>query len=45
MPPNRTGRILCNGKNCSHPNLVEFLINFEDGRKIWKNLTFLDTAP
>ena len=41
---NGSGKILCNAVDCSHPNLAEFLINFEDGRKLWKNITYFADA-
>ena len=41
---NGSGKILCNSINCSHSNLAEFLINFEDGKKLWKNITYFADA-
>ena len=36
--------MLCNNGTCESPNLAEFLINFEDGRKLWKNLRYFADA-
>lgn len=37
---NGSGKILCNALKCPHANIAEFLINFEDGRKLWSNITY-----
>ena len=37
---NGSGKILCNSALCPHSNLAEFLINFEDGKKLWKDITY-----
>ena len=41
---NGSGKILCNSLKCPHSNLAEFLINFEDGKKLWKNITYFSEA-
>ena len=41
---NGSGKILCNASDCAHPGLAEFLINFEDGRKLWPNITYFSEA-
>ncbi len=37
---NGSGKILCNAAKCPHSNIAEFLINFEDGKKLWKDITY-----
>lgn len=44
LQPNGSGRILCNALKCPHNNIAEFLINFEDGRKLWNNITYFADA-
>lgn len=39
---NGSGKIMCNALHCEHPNLAEFLINFDDGRKLWKHITYFN---
>jgi hypothetical protein len=41
---NGSGKILCNSSTCPHSNLAEFLINFEDGKKLWNNITYFADA-
>jgi hypothetical protein len=41
---NGSGKILCNALKCPHANIAEFLINFEDGRKLWSNITYFSEA-
>jgi len=44
LQPNGSGKILCNALKCPHANIAEFLINFEDGRKLWSNITYFSEA-
>lgn len=44
LQPNGSGKILCNALKCPHSNIAEFLINFEDGRKLWTNITYFSEA-
>ena len=44
MINNGSGKILCNSVSCTHSNLAEFLINFEDGKKLWKDITYFSEA-
>ena len=41
---NGSGKILCNSDECAHPSLAEFLINFEDGRKLWPEISYFSEA-
>lgn len=40
-----TGKIMCNAPKCLHPSLAEFLIGYEDGKKLWPTMTYLSVAP
>jgi hypothetical protein len=44
LTENGSGKVLCNAEKCETPNLAEFLINFEDGRNLWKNLRYFADA-
>lgn len=44
LQENGSGKILCNSKDCRHPNLAQFLINFDDGRKLWPNVSYFNQA-
>jgi hypothetical protein len=44
LQSNGSGKILCNALKCPHANIAEFLINFEDGRKLWSNITYFSEA-
>jgi hypothetical protein len=44
LQTNGSGKILCNALKCPHANIAEFLINFEDGRKLWHNITYFSEA-
>lgn len=44
LQPNGSGKIKCNALKCPHANIAEFLINFEDGRKLWNNITYFAEA-
>lgn len=37
---NGSGKIICNSMSCQNSDLAEFLINFEDGKKLWKNIKY-----
>lgn len=36
--------MLCNSTNCKYPNLAEFLINFDDGYKLWPHIPYFSEA-
>lgn len=40
LQENGSGKILCNSTTCKHSNLAEFLINFDDGKKLWPNIPY-----
>lgn len=44
LQANGSGKILCNALKCPHANIAEFLINFEDGKKLWSNITYFSDA-
>lgn len=44
LTENGSGKVLCNSDKCQTSSLAEFLINFEDGRKLWKNLRYFAEA-
>lgn len=41
---NGSGKVLCNSSGCKNSSLAEFLINFEDGKKLWKDITYFTEA-
>jgi hypothetical protein len=44
LQQNGSGKILCNSTVCKKPNLAEFLINFDDGHRLWPTIPYFAEA-